>query len=98
MPKEVIMPQMGESVVEGTILKWLIQEGQRVGKDQSLVEISTDKVDTEIPSPVAGVVTNILHHADEPVPVGTVIVLIEEGVKGEGISVSTLSVLISTRG
>ena len=82
MPKEVIMPQMGESVVEGTILKWLIQEGQRVEKDQSLVEISTDKVDTEIPSPVAGLVTKILHHADETVPVGTVIVLIEEGAEG----------------
>ena len=82
MPKEVIMPQMGESVVEGTILKWLIQEGQRVEKDQSLVEISTDKVDTEIPSPVAGLVTKILRHADETVPVGTVIVLIEEGAEG----------------
>ncbi len=82
MPKEVIMPQMGESVVEGTILKWLIQEGQRVERDQSLVEISTDKVDTEIPSPVAGLVTKILHHADETVPVGTVIVLIEEGAEG----------------
>src|SRR3989337_531388 len=82
MPKEVIMPQMGESVVEGTILRWLIQEGQRVEKDQSLVEISTDKVDTEIPSPVAGLVTKILRHADETVPVGTVIVLIEEGVEG----------------
>ncbi|MDZ4383934.1 MAG: biotin/lipoyl-containing protein, partial [Nitrospirota bacterium] len=76
------MPQMGESVVEGTILKWLIQEGQRVEKDQSLVEISTDKVDTEIPSPVAGLVTKILRHADETVPVGTVIVLIEEGAEG----------------
>lgn len=82
MPKEVIMPQMGESVVEGTILKWLIQEGQRVERDQSLVEISTDKVDTEIPSPVAGLVTKILHYADETVPVGTVIVLIEEGEEG----------------
>lgn len=82
MPKEVIMPQMGESVVEGTILKWLIQEGQRVEKDQSLVEISTDKVDTEIPSPISGLVTKILHHADETVPVGTVIVLIEEGEEG----------------
>ena len=82
MPKEVIMPQMGESVVEGTILRWLIQEGQRVEKDQSLVEISTDKVDTEIPSPVAGLVTKILRHADETVPVGTVIVLIEEGAEG----------------
>lgn len=82
MPKEVIMPQMGESVAEGTILKWLIREGQRVEKDQPLVEISTDKVDTEIPSPVAGLITKILRHEDETVPVGTVIVLIEEGAEG----------------
>ncbi len=75
---KVIMPQMGESVAEGTILKWLIKEGERVVKDQSLVEISTDKVDTEIPSPVAGIIKKILHTVDETVPVGTVIVEISE--------------------
>ncbi len=82
MPKDVIMPQMGESVAEGTILKWLIQEGQRVEKEQPLVEISTDKVDTEIPSPVSGVLTKILHQMDETVPVGTVIAVIEEVAEG----------------
>lgn len=79
MSKEVIMPQMGESVAEGTILKWLVEEGQKVDKDQPLVEISTDKVDTEVPSPVEGVLTKIVHHVDETVPVGTVIAVIEEG-------------------
>ncbi len=78
MSVKVIMPQMGESVAEGTILKWLLQEGGRVAKDQSLVEISTDKIDTEIPSPVTGIIQKILHSADETVPVGTVIAEINE--------------------
>src|SRR5580704_17634508 len=55
MSIEVTMPQMGESVVEGTVTKWLVSEGDRVQEDQPLCEISTDKVDTEIPSPGAGV-------------------------------------------
>ena len=57
MALEVTMPQMGESVVEGTVTKWLVKEGDRVKEDQPLCEISTDKVDTEIPSPGAGVIT-----------------------------------------
>ena len=78
MAKEIIMPQMGESVAEGTILKWLVEEGQRVGKDQPLVEISTDKIDTEIPSPVSGILKKIIHKKDETVPVGKIIAVIEE--------------------
>src|SRR4030067_2900437 len=78
MSVKVIMPQMGESVAEGTILKWLVQEGERVAKDQSLVEISTDKIDTEIPSRVTGIIEKILHNIDETVPVGTVIAEINE--------------------
>ena len=78
MSLKVIMPQMGESVAEGTILKWLVQEGERVAKDQSIVEISTDKIDTEVPSPVTGILQKILHSADETVPVGTVIAEINE--------------------
>lgn len=78
MPKEVIMPQMGESVAEGTITRWLIREGERVERDQSLVEISTDKVDTEVPAPITGVLKKILHGIDKTVPVGTVIAIIEE--------------------
>lgn len=78
MSTKVIMPQMGESVAEGTILKWLVQEGERVSKDQSLVEISTDKIDTEIPSPVSGILKKIFHTVDETVPVGSVIAEISE--------------------
>ena len=59
MPTDVVMPQMGESIFEGTITKWLKKAGDRVEKDEPLFEISTDKVDAEIPSPVAGVLTEI---------------------------------------
>ena len=75
---DIIMPQMGESVVEGTILRWLVKEGEKVKKDQPIVEIITDKVDTEIPSPAAGVLRKILYGIDETVPVGTVLALLEE--------------------
>lgn len=88
MPKDVIMPQMGESIVEGTILNWLIKEGDVVLRDQSIVEISTDKVDTEIPSPAAGVIKKILHVKGETVKVGTPIAIIEE-VAEAGATVTT---------
>ncbi len=77
MPVEVIMPQMGESVVEGTILRWMVKEGDRVEKDQSIVEISTDKVDTEVPSPVSGIIKQIIRKEQETIPVGTPIAMIE---------------------
>ena len=57
---DVVMPQMGESIVEGTLTKWLKKPGERVERDEPLFEISTDKVDTEIPSPVAGTLAEIL--------------------------------------
>lgn len=78
MPKDVIMPQMGESVAEGTILNWLIKEGDVVSRDQPIVEISTDKVDTEIPSPASGKIKKILHGNGETLSVGTIIAIIEE--------------------
>jgi len=65
------MPQLGETIVEGTILKWLKAEGEAVERDEPLFEISTDKVDTEVPSPVAGTLTTILVAEGETVPVGT---------------------------
>lgn len=65
------MPQLGETVLEGTILKWLKKEGDRVEEDEPLFEISTDKVDTEVPSPAAGIVTKILVPEGETVSVGT---------------------------
>lgn len=76
MPTEVVMPQMGESVVEGTIAKWLKKPGDRIEKDEPLLEISTDKVDAEIPSPVAGTLTEIKVAEGETVAINSVIALI----------------------
>src|SRR6059036_4106073 len=68
---DVVMPQMGVSVSEGTVTKWLKQEGEQVEADEPLLEISTDKVDTEVPSPASGTVTQILVQEGETVDVGT---------------------------
>jgi pyruvate dehydrogenase E2 component (dihydrolipoamide acetyltransferase) len=73
------MPQLGETIVEGTILKWLKQEGDAVVADEPLFEISTDKVDTEVPSPVAGTVTKLLVAEGATVPVGTAVMEIDDG-------------------
>src|SRR5437868_5378015 len=70
---DVVMPQMGVSVSEGTVTKWLKREGETVEADETLLEISTDKVDTEVPSPGSGVVTEILVQEGETVAVGTVL-------------------------
>ena len=68
---DVVMPQMGVSVSEGTITKWLKNEGDPVRADESLLEISTDKVDTELPSPGTGILAQILVQEGETVAVGT---------------------------
>ena len=73
MPIDVIMPQMGESIAEGTLTVWLKKEGERVERDENLFEISTDKVDAEIPSPAAGTLGKILVQEGETVAVGTVV-------------------------
>ncbi len=78
MPTQVIMPQMGESIVEGTITKWLKKVGDAVEKDEPLFEISTDKVDAEIPSPEAGVLTEIRIGEGATVEVNTVVAMIGE--------------------
>ena len=70
---------MGESVSEGTVLEWLKQVGDTVAVDEGIVEISTDKVDAELPSPVAGTIVEILAEPDETVPAGTVVVRIAVG-------------------
>ncbi len=70
MSTTVTLPQLGESVVEGTIGKWLVQEGDQVARDQPVVEILTDKADSEIPSPIAGVVVRLLAQEDDVVKVG----------------------------
>src|ERR1700722_10354500 len=77
MAIDVTMPQMGESVVEGTIAKWLVKEGDVVTEDQPLVEISTDKVDTEIPSPGAGRIAKIVAEEGQTLPVGATLAVIE---------------------
>src|SRR5437763_13045908 len=79
---QVTMPQLGESVTEGTIGKWLKQPGDKVEKYESLAEVITDKVNAEIPSPVAGVITELSVEEGATLPVGTGILSIDEG--GEG--------------
>src|SRR3954466_8969325 len=76
MATEVVMPQMGESIAEGTIVRWIKKIGDKVDRDEPLFEISTDKVDAEIPAPAAGVVTEIRHQEGETVPVNTVVAVI----------------------
>jgi 2-oxoglutarate dehydrogenase E2 component (dihydrolipoamide succinyltransferase) len=78
MPTDVIMPQMGESIFEGTITKWLKQPGDRVEKDEPLFEISTDKVDAEIPSPTAGILTEIKEPEGATVQINAVVAVIGE--------------------
>ena len=73
MAFDVVMPQMGESIAEATILKWHRKVGEQIGKDETLYEISTDKVDAEIPSPIAGTVLEILVEVNITVPVGSVV-------------------------
>lgn len=77
MKIEVVMPKMGESLQEGTVTKWLKKEGESVDRDEMILEISTDKVDTEVPSPNAGILYKILVQEQETVEVGTPIAIIE---------------------
>ena len=79
MSESVNLPALGESVTEGTVTRWLKEVGDRVEVDEPLLEVSTDKVDTEIPSPVAGVVEEIIVQEDETVEVGTALVRIGDG-------------------
>src|SRR5688572_26884174 len=76
MATDVVMPQMGESIAEGTIVRWIKKVGDPVERDEPLFEISTDKVDAEIPSPIAGVVTEIRAKEGETVPVNSVVAVI----------------------
>jgi 2-oxoglutarate dehydrogenase E2 component (dihydrolipoamide succinyltransferase) len=84
MPTEIKMPQLGESVVEGTITKWLKQEGDSVDEDELLVEVSTDKVDSEVPSSASGTIQEIKVQEGETVKVGEVIAVIGEGGSSSG--------------
>src|SRR6201992_1122542 len=82
MSESVNLPALGESVTEGTVTRWLKNVGDRVEVDEPLLEVSTDKVDTEIPSPIAGVIEAILVAEDETVEVGTPLVTIGDGSGG----------------
>src|SRR5437660_3690331 len=77
MPTDVVMPQMGESIFEGTITKWLKKPGDKVQRDEPLFEISTDKVDAEIPAPAAGVLKEIKVKEGATVQVNTVVGVID---------------------
>ncbi|MGB8541211.1 MAG: biotin/lipoyl-containing protein, partial [Candidatus Acidiferrales bacterium] len=77
MAVDVIMPQMGESIFEGTITKWLKKAGDKIERDEPLFEISTDKVDAEIPSPSAGVLKEIKVNEGQTVPIQTVVAIID---------------------
>src|ERR1700712_4553755 len=79
MSQSVTLPALGESVTEGTVTRWLKNVGDHVEVDEPLLEVSTDKVDTEIPSPVSGVIEQILVQEDETVEVGTPLVTIGDG-------------------
>jgi len=81
MSVEVVMPQMGESITEGTVSKWLKKVGEHVDKDEAILEISTDKVDAEVPSPGAGTLLEIRHQEGDTVEVGTVLAIV--GAEGE---------------
>src|SRR5215208_2562669 len=80
---DLVMPKMGESIMEATILKWHKQPGDHVKMDETVVEIATDKVDTEVPSTTEGIVEEILYNVNDVVPVGTVIAKIKTTVEEE---------------
>jgi len=79
MATDVVMPQMGESIAEGTVVRWIKKVGDTVDRDEPLFEISTDKVDAEIPSPAAGVISEIRVKEGETVPVNSVVAVIGSG-------------------
>jgi 2-oxoglutarate dehydrogenase E2 component (dihydrolipoamide succinyltransferase) len=76
---KVIMPQMGESIFEGTITKWLKKKGDRIQRDEPLFEISTDKIDSEIPSPASGILQDVLVKEGQTVQINTVVAVIGDG-------------------
>ncbi len=92
MSTNVLMPQMGESVAEGTIVRWIKKVGDAVEKDEPLFEISTDKVDAEIPSPGAGVLLAIHVKEGDTVPVNSVVAVIGQAGDSESVTGSTAAI------
>src|SRR3712207_408213 len=84
MPTDIKMPQLGESVTEGTVGRWLKRPGERVEQYEALLEVTTDKVDTEVPSPAAGVVREIVVPEGTTVRVGALLAVLDDGVDGAG--------------
>ena len=80
MTTDVIMPKLGESITEGTILEWKKNIGDSIQRDETILEISTDKVDSEVPSPASGVLLEILYNTNETVPVGEIIAKIGDSI------------------
>jgi len=95
MATEVVMPQMGESIAEGTITKWLVKVGETVERDQPLFEISTDKVDAEIPSPEAGVLLEVRYGEGETVPVDEIVAML--GAEGEELTSGPVVATVTKR-
>src|ERR1700710_1743296 len=86
MSVSVTMPRLGESVTEGTVTRWLKSEGEHVDADEPLLEVSTDKVDTEVPSPAAGTLLSIRVQEDETVEIGTELAVIGDAGEDAGSS------------
>src|SRR6185436_18861402 len=85
---DLVMPKLGESIMEATILKWHKQPGDHVQMDETVLEIATDKVDSEVPSTAAGTLTEILFNVNDVVPIGTVIARIKTSAE-ETVTIST---------
>ncbi|MBP8240376.1 MAG: biotin/lipoyl-binding protein, partial [Saprospiraceae bacterium] len=96
---ELIMPKMGESIMEATILRWVKNPGDSVETDEPILEIATDKVDTEVPSPVSGVIAQILFKENDVVPVGKVIAVIStEGESAQPLPTPSVAETPATNG
>src|ERR671916_3012663 len=83
---DLVMPKLGESIMEATILKWHKQSGDHVQMDETVLEIATDKVDSEVPSTAEGVIEEIFYQVNDVVPIGTVIAKIKTNVEQQGTS------------
>ena len=87
---DLVMPKLGESIMEATVLKWHKQPGDAIQMDETLLEIATDKVDSEVPSTTAGVVEEILFNVNDVVPIGTVIARIRTSVTSDELQVTDI--------
>src|SRR5688500_10587734 len=86
---DLVMPKLGESIMEATILKWLKQPGDKVAEDETVLEIATDKVDSEVPSTAEGILEEILYKENDVVPIGKVIARIKVGADSDGVPAET---------